>query len=149
MTVNTEPVTFDSLNVGDELPPFEIGETQETINLGSSTEESSATRPNIHTNPQFAKEGLFAGTVNSGVTSMAYVAQMLEQWFPASAFYDGGNLSFKAMEPFRPGDIVTFTGKIMGKREEAGRRFVDCQVTGVNQLGKLVAAADATMSIHR
>ncbi|MCI0439126.1 MAG: MaoC family dehydratase [Chloroflexi bacterium] len=148
MAINTARVTFDSLSEGDELPPFEIGETQETINSARvSISDDEEVPPNIHTDPEFAKAGLFAGTVNAGVTTMAYVTQMLEQWFPASAFYNGGRLNFKAIEPFRPGDTVTFTGKVTGKRLEGGKKFVDCEIQGVNQHGRVACVAEATLAL--
>ena len=146
MAIQTPKVTFDSINVGDKLPAFEIGESQETINGArlSLSEESDIPR-NIHTDPEFAKEGLFAGTVNAGVTTMSYVTQMLEQWFPASTFYNGGSILFKAIDGFRPGDTVVFTGQITAKREENGKKLVDCKVQGVNQLGKTMGVAEATL----
>ena len=86
--------------------------------------------------------------MNAGITTMAYVNQMLEQWFPASRFYDGGALIFKAIDPFRPGDTVTFTGKIAAKREENGNKIVECQIQGQNQLGKVMSVAEATLVLH-
>ena len=125
MTTNVHPVAFDSLSVGDALPPFTIGETQETINQARpASVEADSSVANIHTDPEFAKNGLFAGTVNAGVITMAYVTQMLERWFPASTFYNGGRLLFKAIEPMRPGDSATFEGTVTGKRVE--RRQEDC-----------------------
>jgi len=73
---------------------------------------------------------------------------MLEQWFPASHFYDGGSLIFKAIDPFRPGDTVTFTGKIADKREEDGKKIVDCKIEGHNQLGKIMGVAEATLVLQ-
>jgi acyl dehydratase len=149
MATNTKAVTFDNLLVGDELPSFEIDETQDTINGARLIEDHDQEIPrNIHTDPEFAKEGLFAGTVNAGITTMAYVNQMLEQWFPASNLYDGGRLEFKAIDPFRPGDTVTFTGKIAGKREENGKKIVDCKIEGHNQLGKIMGVAEATLVLQ-
>ena len=93
----------------------------------------------------FTKEGLFGTTVNAGVTTMSYVAQTLEQWFPAHSFYDGGSILFKAIDAFRPGDTVTFTGKITGKRVEGDRKIVECELRGVNQMDKLMGIAKATL----
>ena len=109
-------VTYDSIAVGDRIPSFETFETQETIDNTRMPEITARPpRPNIHTDPEFARRGLFAGTVNGGVITMAYVTTMLERWFPAASFYDGGRLEFKAIQPFRPGDTVVFTGTVTGK----------------------------------
>ena len=147
-TDTTRGITFESINPGDELPPFTIEETQETINSSRLVLDDEEPLPrNIHTDPEFAKSGMFGGTVNAGVTTMAYICQMLEQWFPASAFYDNGRLLYKAIEPFRPGDTVTFTGSVTAKREEGGRKIVECEVKGTNQHGRLVGVAEASLVI--
>ena len=141
-------VTYDSVAVGDELPPFDIFETQETIDNTRMPEiTGNVTRPNIHTDPDFARRGMFAGTVNGGVISMAYVTTMLERWFPAGSFYDGGRLEFKAIQPFRPGDEVEFTGTVTGKRRVNGKGLIDCEIKGTNQLGQIMGVATATLSL--
>ena len=119
--MKNQHVTYDSIAVGDKIPPFETFETQETIDNTRMPEITARPpRPNIHTDPEFAKKGLFAGTVNGGVITMAYVTTMLERWFPAASFYDGGRLEFKAIQPFRPGD----NGGVhrYRDRQAAGRR---------------------------
>ena len=149
MTTNVQPVAFESLSVGDALPPFTIGETQETINRARpASVEAGDEVPNIHTDPEFARDGLFAGTVNAGVITMAYITQMLESWFPAGTFYDGGRLLFKAIEPMRPGDTATFEGRITGKRTEDERKLVDCEIKGVNQMGAVIGVAEATLVLE-
>ncbi len=146
MATEAMGVTFDSINPGDELPSFTIGETQESINSSRLAIEDDEPIPrNIHTDPEFAKTGMFGGTVNAGVTTMAYINQMLEQWFPASAFYDNGRLLYKAIEPLRPGDTVTFTGSVTAKRREGAKKIVECEVKGTNQGGRLIGVAEATL----
>ena len=51
----------------------------------------------------------------------------------------------KAIDAFRPGDTVTFTGKITGKRVEGDRKIVECELRGVNQMDKLMGIAKATL----
>ena len=70
---------------------------------------------------------------------------MLQRSFPLGAFYDGGSLLMRAIEPFRAGDTVTFQGEITGKRVEGERKVVECRVKGINQRGDLVCLSDATM----
>ena len=146
MATSTKKVTFDSIEIDDKLPLFEIGETQESIDAARVAIDDVKEIPrNIHNDPEFAKEGLFGTTVNAGVTTISYVAQTLEQWFPAHTFYNGGSILFKAIDAFRPGDTVTFTGTITGKRQEGDRKIVECEVRGVNQTGKLMGIAEATL----
>lgn len=148
MATLSKAATYASIQPGDELPPFEIDETQETIDAAPDIEFVEERPPkNIHTDPGFADDGIFAGTVNAGVSTMAYVAQMLEQVFSAEAFYGGGSLEFKAIEPVRPGDRISFTGRVAAKREEGGKKLVDCEIKGTNQLGQLIGVAEATVVV--
>ena len=140
---------FAELSVGDQLPAFTISETQETIDNAVLHIEGIDFNPrNIHNDPEFAGSGMFSGTVNGGPVTMAYVCQMLEQWFPARCFFEGGRLLFKAIEPIRPGDTVTFTGAITSKRIEQNGKFVECHIEGSNQKGAVVGVADATMVLE-
>jgi acyl dehydratase len=146
MATSTRKVTFDSIQIDDQLPPFEISESQESIDDARvAVDDVQEITRNIHNDPEFAKEGLFGTTVNAGVTTLSYVAQTLEQWFPAHTFYNGGSILFKAIDAFRPGDTVTFTGTITGKRVEGDKKIVECKVQGINQMDKLMGIAEATL----
>ena len=150
MGTSSEGKRFSDVNIGDELSPFTIGETQETIDAAVvRLDEDGTTEPskNIHNNPEFAKKGIFSTTVNGGVITMSYIAQMLEQDFPRQSFFGAGSMLFKAIEPFRPGDTVTFTGSVTGKRQEDGNHLVDCKIMGTNQKGKVIGVAESTLSL--
>jgi acyl dehydratase len=141
-------VAFDTIRIGDHLAPLVIAESREIINR--KNELRLAGKPsasNIHTDEQFARQNIFGGTVNSGPATMSYVDQLLEQSFPLRAFYDGGRLLMRAITPFRAGDTVTFAGEVTDKREDNGKRIVDCRIEGTNQRGELVCFSDATMML--
>jgi acyl dehydratase len=149
---------FAEVSVGHRLPSLSITESQEIINR--KNDFRLAGRPsasNIHTDEEFARQNIFGGTVNSGPATMSYVDQMLQLSFPLQAFYDSGRLLMRAIEPFRAGDTVTFSGEITGKRKNppsvppyqggrpGGRGMVECRVKGINQRGDLVCLSDATL----
>ena len=146
--------SFESINVGDELPPFEIGETQETMDAPSEHSripqvkgmKPPEERKNLHNDVDFAKKSLFGTTANAGVMTMAYVNQMIEACFPAESFYNGGTLTYKGINPFRDGDEVVFTGEVVGKRSEKGKKCIDFAIKGVDQTGRLVGIAEATVA---
>lgn len=144
---------FGSIAVGDPLASLAITESQEIIN--TKNDFRLAGRPmasNIHTDEEFARQNIFGGTVNSGPATMSYVDQMLQHSFPLGAFYEGGRLLMRAIEPFRVGDTVTFQGEVTAKHPSTpyhGERmhgFVECRVTGINQRGHLVSLSDARLS---
>lgn len=137
---------FDSISVGDPLTPLAILEGQEVINRKDKLRLAGRVNPsNIHVDEEFAQRNIFGGAVNSGPATMSYVDQMLQQSFPLRAFYDGGRLLMRAITPFRAGDTVTFQGEVTGKREEAGKKVVECRVQGINQREELVCLSDVTM----
>ena len=154
MTQLTKNPSFESINVGDELPPFEIGETQETMDAPSEHSripqvkgmKPPEERKNLHNDVDFAKKSLFGTTANAGVMTMAYVNQMIEACFPAESFYNGGTLTYKGINPFKDGDEVVFTGEVVGKRIEKGKKFIDFAIKGVDKTGRLVGIAEATVA---
>ncbi len=138
--------SFDALSVGDQLVPLEVSESQEIINNRNEFRLAGKPSPsNIHTDEEFARQNIFGGTVNAGPATMSYVDQMLQLSFPLRAFYGGGRLLMRAIEPFRSGDTVTFQGEVTGKQVEDGKKLVTCRVKGTNQRGSLVCLSDATL----
>ena len=146
MNANPKFTSFHDIKLGDELLPLTIAETQETIDSarGILPDDDDHRYPNIHNDPDFAKEGLFGGTVNGGPTTMAYIVQMLEQSFSLERFYGGGRLNFKGIKPFRPGDTVTFTGKVTEKQDD--KKIVRCEIKGTNQADTLMGIAEAELT---
>lgn len=137
-------LTFDSIEVGDQLATLEITESQEVILAKNDFRLwGTPSVSNIHTDEEFARKNIFGGAVNSGPASMSYVDQMLGLSFPLRSFYQGGRLLMRAITPFRSGDTVTFQGEITGKRTEGEDKIVECRVKGVNQRGDLVNLSDA------
>ena len=151
MAIQAATVTFDSIQVGDELPSIQKTETQETINAYAQMQQRQVPPParehaNLHIDEEFADAGIFVGTVNTGVVTCAYVTELLQLAFPTKSILNG-TFSMRALEPFRPGDTATFTGKVVGKREEGGKRLVDVELTGNNQLGQAIASGKATVPL--
>ena len=146
--------SFHRVSVGDDLVGLAVTESQEIIN--SKNDFRLAGKPsasNIHTDEEFARQNIFGGTVNSGPATMSYVDQMLQHSFPLGAFYEGGRLLMRAIEPFRAGDTVTFQGEVTGKHPTTphqGERtggVVECRVKGTNQRGDLISLSDAWLSL--
>ncbi len=139
-------LNFGEAAVGDRLAELSISESHDVISQKDSFRLAGKTRSgNIHTDEEFARQNIFGGRVNAGPSTMSYVDQMLQLSFPLQAFYEGGSLLMRAIEPFRAGDTVVFQGEVTSKRREADQDLVECRVKGVNQHGALVCLADAVM----
>ena len=143
-------LSYDAVQVGDDLPILVKHESQETIDQYARL-ASTAPRDNwnnLHTDEEYAKGGIFGGTVNMGVATVAYVAELLEKGFPLQGLMgEGSQLEMRATAPIRVGDTVTFTGQVTGKGEEAGKGWVECEVTGANQDDVVVARARARVPL--
>lgn len=147
MAIQAATVSYESIKVGDELPSIQKTETQETIDDYTRlivNREAAATGTNLHTDQRFADAGIFAGTVNYGVVTCAFMMELLQTAFPTPNLLKS-TFEMRALEPIRSGDTVTFTGKVLEKREEAGQHLVDVEVTGTNQLGQSVVAGKASI----
>ena len=147
-TLWAKTVTFDSIQEGDEFPILVKHESQETINLYAKLAPAGPREGwhNLHTDEKYATEGLFTGTVNMGVATLAYVAELMEKAFPIkNLLAKGSKLEMRATQPVRAGDTVTFTGQITAKRVENGQHFVDCEITGTNQDNQVVVRAKASI----
>ena len=139
-------LSFNEMSEGTQLVQMSISESQEIINRKSDFRLSGEPNPiNIHNNEEFARQNIFSGTVSSGPAAMSYLDQMLQRSFSLSAFYQGGQLLMRAIEPFRAGDTVTFQGEVTAKNAESAGRIVECRIKGINQRGDLVNLSDATL----
>ena len=152
-TLTASEVSFDSIQVGDELPKLQKTESQETINgygaLNRRGPAPASTCKNLHTDEEYARQGIFVGTVNQGVVTCAYMVEALQLAFPTKSVLSG-SFNMRALEPFRPGDVVTFGGVVLAKRAEGGpdrSGLVDVEVSGVNQMGQTIATAKVTMPL--
>jgi acyl dehydratase len=138
-------INFTETSIGHHLNELAITESQKIMNEKNDFRLAGRrSDSNIHTDEEFAKQNIFAGTTNSGPATMSYVDQMLGLSFPVSSFYSGGSLLMRAITPFRSGDTVTFRGEITDKREDGGKNLIYCRVKGTNQRGDLVCLSDGS-----
>jgi acyl dehydratase len=125
--------------VGDELPSLTKTMTQEAINAFEKS--GGATGPSQFTDLETAKNTLGTGsTVASGRMSLTFTVEMLRRYFGADVYNSGGMVDMRFLRPVRPGDSVTFAGKITGTQKEADGTRVTVEVTATNQKGAVTAA---------
>ena len=123
-----------SCQVGDELLPVVKQITQEAINLfeGSAGELG----PSQFTDEATARETLgTAGTVASGRMSLAFAIEMLRKHFGGNVFNHTGMVDLRFLRPVRPGDTITFSGKIIDTTREANGTKVSVEIKVENQKG--------------
>ena len=120
--------------VGDEIGPLVKNMTQEAINLfEGSTGESG---PSQFTDEETARETLgTSGTVASGRMSLAFAQELLRKHFSGEVFNHTGMVDLRFLRPVRPGDTITFSGKITELTKEANDSKVSVDITVENQNG--------------
>ena len=127
--------TYESVQAGDELPIVIKWDTAESI-------------------ARFLGQGYAAavaddsGAGDAAVTPLAmlagYVRETLEKGLPIPPEpADAVRLEWQFRLPIPAGDTISISGKVTGKGERDGRRWVECQVVVENQDGQAVAAATA------
>ena len=120
--------------VGDEVPPLVKHLTQEAIDLFEGS--AGHTGPSQFTDEKTARETLgTSGTVASGRMSLAFAIEMLRKHFGGAVFNHTGVVDLRFLRPVRPGDTLTFSGKITGITREANGNKVSVDITAQNQNG--------------
>lgn len=123
-----------SYQVGDEVPPVVKQVTQEAINLFEGSAGESG--PSQFTDEATARETLgTAGTVASGRMSLAFAIEMLRKHFGGDVFNHTGTVDLRFLRPVRPGDTITFSGKITDTTREANGSKVSLEIKVENQNG--------------
>lgn len=125
-------------SVGDEVPPLSKTMTQEAINLFEKS--GGKTGPSQFTDTETARGVLgTSGTVASGRMSLTFGTELLRRYFGPDVYNRGGMVELRFLRPVRPGDTVTFTGKVTGITKVTNGGRVAVEVTGTNQKGDVTA----------
>jgi acyl dehydratase len=108
-------VTFDQVNVGDEIPKLEV--TLDQMMLWMYAGASGDFNP-IHVDKEFA--------IAHGLSSMARLGRCITDWLGDPGALKRFGVRFAS--PARPGDTVTFWGKVTDKKVEDGKNLVTLEV---------------------
>ena len=123
-----------SYQIGDEVLPVVKQITQEAINLFEGSAGESG--PSQFTDESTAQETLgTAGTVASGRMSLAFAIEMLRKHFGSDVFNHTGIVDLRFLRPVRPGDTITFSGKVIDTAREANGSKVSVEINVENQKG--------------
>jgi acyl dehydratase len=127
-----------TFNVGDELPPLTKQMTQEAINLFEKS--GGASGPSQFTDLEHARSTLgTSSTVASGRMSLTFTTELLRRYFGAEFYNRKGSVDLRFLRPVRPGDSVTFTGKVTGVSKEPDGVRISVEVSATNQKGDTTA----------
>lgn len=123
-------ISYDEVKVGDEIPSFSIQLDQMMLWMYSGA--SGDFNP-IHNDKEFGEKVGLGGTIAHGLSSMGRMQKTVTDWIEDPGRLRKLKVRFAA--PARPGDTLTFRGKVADKKEEDGRKLVILEVGAETQDG--------------
>ena len=135
-------VLFKDIAVGDAIPSVTkpaITHLQLALYAGAGADHNP-----IHVDEQAAKAGGLPGIIAHGMLPLGFLGQLLTQWVPQRQVR---NLSARFVGMTFPGDVITCSGKVVGKREQAGENLVDLEIAAQNQKGENLQLGKATVAM--
>lgn len=138
MTAIKSMPTFDSVQVGDNLPSFvtpPISRLALALYCGASGDHNP-----IHVDSDFAKSAGMPDVFAHGMLSMAWLGRLLTNWVAQPAIR-GFSVRFAAIT--HVGESITCAGKVVEKFEQGGERCVRLEVSTTSQGGQIKLAGEA------
>ena len=150
--------SFESVEVGDELPILVKWETSETIErfaalvgVGEKAVAANGDRPaEDHGMDSHRTDGAEIEEAWQAPSQalVSYVTELLEKGFPLSRIIaEGSSLSLRLMATVKAEDTISLSGEVVAKRRQEGLNLVECSVRIENQDNLLVAEATAVISL--
>lgn len=131
--------TYESAQAGDELPIVVKWETAESI-----------ARFLAQTEPAAAAAAAEAGDAAQLPAAMldGYARELLEKGLPVPPEpADALRLTWQSRSPIAAGDTLSLSGRVTGKGERDGRRWIDCQITVSGDAGQTLGTATAAVAL--
>ncbi len=135
-------LTFETVKVGDAIPSLTkpaISHLQLALYAGAGADHNP-----IHVDEQAAKAGGLPGIIAHGMLPLGFLGQLLIQWVPQRQVR---SLSARFVAIAFPGDVITCSGKVAGKREQAGEKLIDLELVAQNQKGENIQLGKATVAL--
>ena len=124
---------FDSVQVGDALPPLEIAVT---TTLVVATAIASRDYQDVHHDRSAAQGGGADDIFMNILTTNGFVGRYVTDWAGPNALLRG--ISIRLGVPNCAGDTVLITGTVTGKDDSGDAGIVTIDVKGINSLGNHV-----------
>jgi acyl dehydratase len=131
------------IQVGDELPPFELNVTSTLIVAGAIASRDFMP---AHHDPSFAKAQGAPDIFMNILTTNGYVARYVTDWAGPEAMLK--NIKIRLGAPAVPGKPLRFSGRIAAKSEAGGECVLEVAVRAANDLGDH-ATGTVTLTLPR
>jgi acyl dehydratase len=118
------------IQVGDELPPFELNVTSTLIVAGAIASRDFMP---AHHDPSFAKAQGAPDVFMNILTTNGYVARYVTDWAGPEAMLK--SIKIRLGAPAVPGKPLRFSGRIAAKSDTGGEYMLEVAVRAANDLG--------------
>ena len=136
------PPTFDSVQVGDELPALQLPPVDRTT-LALFAGASGDHNP-IHIDIDVARRAGMPDVFAQGMLGMAWVGRVVTAWTPQSRLrrFDA---RFQGITHL--GNAICCSGRVVEKLEHGGERCVRIELHSANQFGQTKIAGEALVAL--
>lgn len=134
--------TFASIKVGDKLPAITkppVTRTTLALFCGASGDHNP-----IHIDIDFARKSGMDDVFAHGMLSMAYLGHLLTGWVPQAALRTYG-VRFASITHIK--DVITCSGEVVEKFQEAGETRVRLQIQAADQTGDVKLSGQAVVAL--
>jgi acyl dehydratase len=126
----TTSLTSKDVEVGDELPPFELAVTSTVIVAGAIASRDFMP---AHHDAEFARAQGAPDMFMNILTTNGYVARFVTDWAGPEAMVR--KIAIRLGAPAVPGQPLRFTGQVTDTRDEGGECVVEVALRAANDLG--------------
>ncbi|MBN1288306.1 MAG: MaoC family dehydratase N-terminal domain-containing protein [Actinobacteria bacterium] len=123
-------IEFDDINVGDEIPSQYFKPDQKAIWRYAAA--SGDLNP-IHMDRGYGSKAGLDGSIAHGLSTLARAGKCVTDWSGNPDRLKKLRARFNA--PVKPGDMVTYRGRVIDKRIEGGGQLVEIGIEAENQDG--------------
>ena len=133
--------TYEALQIGEAIPPHPPPVTRSMLALFAG---ASGDHNPIHLDPDVARAAGMGDVFAQGMLVMAWAGRALTAWAPPGALRELG-VRFSSIT--RVGDVLTCSGKVVEKREEAGERRVRLRIEAADARGDVKVTGEALVAL--
>ena len=139
-------VEYRNYNLGDDITPLVKSMSQEAINNFEGS--AGVKHPTQFTDTEFAQERLgTAGTIASGRMSVTFCLELMRRNFGDDSLNRTGMVDLRNLRPVRPGNTITFTGKIIDISREANGNKITVEINATNDEGNLTGVGKGSVIV--
>ena len=134
--------TFDSVKIGDELPPLQLPPVDRTT-LALFAGASGDHNP-MHIDTDFARRAGAPDVFAQGMLGMAWLARLITGWTPQSTLR---RFEVRFMGVTHLGNAIRCSGRVVEKLDVNGERCLRIELQSANQFGQKKIVGEALVAL--